>query len=185
MVTTLSAFARYQREEAWTWEHQALLRSRSVGGPKALRAAFERIRVETLTGAVHRNRLKDDVAKMRQRMRDELSTGTAELFDIKQDRGGLADIEFLIDYWALAHADRHPALVTWPDNVRQLEALDEAGLVPTATCLRLKEDYLCLRARTHELALADGGRHAPIADFEELRARVIALWEATFGPTAS
>jgi glutamate-ammonia-ligase adenylyltransferase len=185
MVTTLNAFARYQREEAWTWEHQALLRSRSVGGPAALCAAFERIRVETLTGAVHRDRLKDDVATMRQRMRDELSIGTAELFDIKQDPGGLADIEFLIDYWALAHADRHPALVAWPDNVRQLEALDLARLVPTETCLQLKEDYLSLRARTHELALADGGRHAPIGDFAELRARVVLLWQATFGASAS
>jgi glutamate-ammonia-ligase adenylyltransferase len=184
MVTTLGAFARYQREEAWTWEHQALLRSRSVAGPERLRAEFERIRVETLIHGVRRERLKDDVAHMRRRMREELSTGTAELFDIKQDPGGLADIEFLIDYWALADAERHPALVTWPDNVRQLEALDAAGLVPSATCRQLKEDYLRLRARTHELALADGGRHAPIGDFAELRERVKSLWEATFGGSA-
>jgi len=184
MVTTVAAFARYQREDAWTWEHQALLRSRSVAGPERLRAAFERIRLETLTGAIRRDRLKDDVANMRRRMREELATGTAELFDVKQDPGGLADIEFLIDYWVLAHADRYPALVAWPDNVRQLEALDAAGLLPTATCLELKEDYLTLRARTHELALADGGRHAPIGDFAELRARVVSLWEATFGRAA-
>jgi glutamate-ammonia-ligase adenylyltransferase len=116
-------------------------------------------------------------------MREELATGTAELFDIKQDPGGLADIEFLIDYWVLAQADRHPALVEYPDNVRQLEALDAAGLVPAATCASLKQDYLSLRARTHELALADGGRHAPIADFAELRARVVRLWDETFGAT--
>ena len=181
MVTTIDAFARYQREDAWTWEHQALLRSRSVAGPAKLRDAFERIRVETLTGAVRREKLREDVANMRRRMREELATGTAELFDVKQDAGGLADIEFLIDYWVLAHSDRHPELVTFPDNVRQLEALDAAGLVPGATCRELKEDYLALRARTHELALADGGRHVPIGDFKPLRARVVRLWEATFG----
>jgi glutamate-ammonia-ligase adenylyltransferase len=181
MVTTVDAFARYQREDAWTWEHQALLRSRSVAGPPAMRDAFERIRVETLTKAVRREKLKEDVASMRRRMREELATGTTELFDIKQDAGGLADIEFLIDYWVLAHSDRHPELVTFPDNVRQLEALEAAGLVPGATCRELKADYLALRARTHELALADGGKHAPIADFALLRARVVALWEQTFG----
>ena len=181
MVTTLDAFARYQREDAWTWEHQALLRSRSVAGPKPLRDAFERIRVETLTRAVRRDKLREDVANMRRRMRAELATGTTELFDIKQDAGGLADIEFLIDYWVLARSDQYPELVTFPDNVRQLEALDAAGLVPSATCRELKDDYLALRARTHELALADGGRHAPVGDFKPLRARVVHLWETTFG----
>jgi len=181
MVATLTSFARYQREEAWTWEHQALLRSRSVAGSKPLREAFERIRIETLTSAVDRESLRVEVAKMRRRMRQELSAGTRELFDIKQDPGGLADIEFLIDYRVLANAAEHPALVTWPDNVRQLEALEAAGLVPADVCANLKQDYLTLRARTHELALADGGKCAPIGEFEGLRQRIVRLWDEAFG----
>ena len=181
LVGSLASFARYQREEAWTWEHQALLRSRSVAGPAPLRAAFEKVRVDTLTAAVDRETLRAEVAKMRRRMRQELATGTAELFDIKQDPGGLADIEFLIDYWVLADAARHPALVEYPDNVRQLEALEAAGLVPAATCASLKDDYLALRAKTHALALADGGKRVPAAELEALRTRIVALWRETFG----
>jgi glutamate-ammonia-ligase adenylyltransferase len=181
MVATVSSFARYQREEAWTWEHQALLRSRCVAGPAALQREYERVRQETLTGAVDRDSLRAEVGKMRRRMREELSRGTATSFDVKQDPGGLADIEFLIDYWVLANADRFPALVQYPDNVRQLEALAAAGLVPAATCEQLKQDYLALRARTHELALADAGKCVGLDEFVELRERITGLWDATFG----
>ncbi|MDX1562082.1 MAG: bifunctional [glutamate--ammonia ligase]-adenylyl-L-tyrosine phosphorylase/[glutamate--ammonia-ligase] adenylyltransferase, partial [Gammaproteobacteria bacterium] len=181
MVSSLSSFARYQREEAWTWEHQALLRSRSVAGPEALQQAYERIRIETLTRHVERDTLREEVAKMRARMRQELAAGTPSEFDIKQDPGGMADIEFLIDYWVLANADRYPALVTYPDNVRQLEALEAAGLVAAETCAQLKADYLDLRAVTHELALGDRGKTVPAERFTALRARISALWEEAFG----
>jgi len=184
IVASLESFTRYQREEAWTWEHQALLRSRSIAGSADLCAAFERVRSSTLIDAVKREGLKAEVAKMRQRMRAELASGTAELFDVKQDPGGMADIEFLIDYWVLANADQFPALVEYPDNVRQLEALAAAGLVPAETCASLKQDYLTLRARTHALALADGGKCVPIGEFTALRARTEALWEQTFGAPA-
>jgi glutamate-ammonia-ligase adenylyltransferase len=181
LVASLGSFTRYQHDEAWAWEHQALLRSRSVAGPCRLQDAFERVRLETLTAAVKRDSLKDEVANMRRRMRAELATGTAREFDIKQDIGGLADIEFLIDYWVLANADRYPSLVEYPDNVRQLEALAATGLVPAPTCLALKDDYLYLRAQTHELALSDRGRLVPAEPFAGLRSRVRSLWEQTFG----
>jgi glutamate-ammonia-ligase adenylyltransferase len=181
MVASLENFRRYQREEAWPWEHQALLRSRSVGGAPELRATFENERREILVRHVDRARLKDEVRKMRRRMRKELSIGDAHSFDIKQDAGGLADIEFLIDYWVLARSDVHPELVTYPDNVRQLEALEATGLVPAPHCRRLKEAYLALRQRTHELALAEAGRTVADEEFKELRAWVVAEWLETFG----
>lgn len=180
LVASLGSFARYQRDEAWTWEHQALLRSRSVAGPVRLREAFERIRVETLTDCIRHEDLKQEVTRMRRRMREELATGTVEHFDVKQDTGGLADIEFLIDYWVLANASQFPALVEYPDNVRQLEALEATGLVPAETCASLKADYLRLRAQTHELALSDGGRLTSAEPFEALRARVCSLWQQSF-----
>jgi glutamate-ammonia-ligase adenylyltransferase len=184
MVASLENFRRYQREEAWTWEHQALLRSRSVGGSPQLRATFENERRDILIHHVDRVKLKDEVRKMRARMRKELSKGDSQTFDIKQDAGGLADIEFLIDYWVLASSHAHPALVTYPDNVRQLEALEGARLVPAEDCRRLKEAYLALRKRTHELALAEAGRVVPDAEFKELRAWVVERWLETFGADA-
>ena len=105
LVTTSSAFAEYQRVEAWTWEHQALLHARAVAGDagaaRALRGAAHR-------GAarhVRRDTLREEVRGMRERMRRELSTArTRQHFDIKQDPGGIADIEFLAQYWALLWA---------------------------------------------------------------------------------
>ena len=65
----------------------------------------------------------------------ELSLAKAGSFDIKQDPGGIADIEFLVDYWVLAHSAEYPELVEFPDNIRQLEALERVGLVPAERVL--------------------------------------------------
>ena len=87
LVSSLTAFDLYQRQDAWTWEHQALLRSRAVAGDAGVKAAFEQLRVKALTTYVRRENLAKEVADMRQRMRDELSKGTPELLDVKQDPG--------------------------------------------------------------------------------------------------
>jgi glutamate-ammonia-ligase adenylyltransferase len=180
LVTGLDAFYRYQTVDAWIWEHQALLRSRALVGSQRVREEFERMRREVLTAHVNRAKLKTEVVSMRRRMRTELSQAKNGGFDLKQDRGGLADIEFLVDYWVLSSSDVHPELVEFPDNVRQLEALESAGLVPAQRCRRMKESYLALRGRIHELALDDGNRVVAEDEFEDLRAWVIAVWDEVF-----
>src|SRR5690606_17454838 len=101
-------------------------------------------------------------------------------FDLKQDPGGIADIEFLVDYWVLANADRFPDLVEYPDNIRQLEGLERHGLVPAERCERLKECYLALRRRVHELALDERGRVVGDDELQDVRTWVAALWDETF-----
>jgi glutamate-ammonia-ligase adenylyltransferase len=180
MVTSLESFRRYQETEAWVWEHQALLRSRALAGSRSVCREFERIRTQILTAHIARDKLKAEVAKMRGRMRAELSEAKGQGFDLKQDPGGIADIEFLVDYWVLASSDRHPELVEYPDNIRQLEALERVGLVPAERCAFLKEAYLALRRRVHELALDEAGRVVPAEEFAQLRARVTEIWDETF-----
>jgi glutamate-ammonia-ligase adenylyltransferase len=94
--------------------------------------------------------------------------------------GGLADIEFLVDYWVLASSHEFPELVEFPDNVRQLEALERVGLVPPERCGRMKEAYLALRQRIHELALDEGGRVVAEHEFKDLRAWVVGVWDEVF-----
>jgi glutamate-ammonia-ligase adenylyltransferase len=99
---------------------------------------------------------------------------------LKQDFGGIADIEFLVDYWVLAHSAEHPELIAFPDNIRQLEALERVRLVPPDRCRRLKECYLALRQRVHELALDEGGRVVPERDFAAVREYVSGVWREVF-----
>jgi glutamate-ammonia-ligase adenylyltransferase len=181
LVTSLEGFRHYQTQEAWVWEHQALLRSRALAGSPEVCRAFETIRRDVLVSHVDRTKLKTEVAKMRRRMREELSLAAEGSFDIKQDQGGIADIEFLVDYWVLAHSQAHPELVEFPDNIRQLEALARAGLVPDALCVRLKEAYLALRQRVHELALDEGGRVVPEPELAAVRDFVSSVWREVFG----
>jgi glutamate-ammonia-ligase adenylyltransferase len=181
LMTGIDAFERYQREDAWTWEHQALLRARPVAGDPNLREAFEAIRRRTLRKAVHRDTLRTDVGEMRMRMRRELSKARAGQFDIKQDAGGIADIEFLVQYWVLAAADAHPELLTYTDNIRQLEGLAHVGVLEPATAQWLTDAYIGYRTVLHHMSLeVQGDRVVDAGPYAATRARVTAIWRDTF-----
>jgi len=181
LVTSLSALERYQREEAWTWEHQALLRARAVAGDERVRAGFESLRQRVLVSCVRREDLREEVIRMRLRMRHELSRGDEGRFDIKQDAGGLADIEFLVQYLVLAHAAEHAALLRWSDNIRQLEALAAAGVLDSAVAEHGAEVYRRYRSRLHTLSLAGQPGIVPDGEFGEERSWVRARWTDVFG----
>ena len=177
LVTSLAAFAEYQRREAWTWEHQALLHARAVAGNPALRARFEHVRTEVLRHDVKREGLRAEVRRMRERMRRELSRSAPGQFDIKQDAGGVADIEFLAQYWALAWALRYPPLVMFSDTIRQLESVASANLVPQVSVDTLTAAYRAYRERTHRMSLEGGANVVPADQFMAERAAVRAIWQ--------
>lgn len=180
LVSSLTALDLYERQDAWTWEHQALLRSRAVAGDPGVREAFEKLRVHALTHYVRQEKLATEVVEMRQRMREELSKGTAELLDIKQDPGGITDIEFLVQYLVLREAHRFPDLVRWSDNIRQLEALAEHGILAPADAEELADAYRSYRRRLHHLNLAGAPGLLPRAETAAQTATVIRHWEAVF-----
>jgi glutamate-ammonia-ligase adenylyltransferase len=185
LMTGIDAFERYQQTDAWTWEHQALLRARAVAGNAKLCDAFEVVRRRTLSVAVRRDTLRADVLEMRLRMRRELSRSGAGQFDIKQDAGGIADIEFLVQYWVLAAAQAHPELLTYTDNIRQLEGLAAVGVLDEATAAWLKEAYISYRMVLHHLSLeGDGERIVAAAPYTPTRDRLREIWRATFESVA-
>ena len=179
LVQSLDGFRDYQRGDAWTWEHQALLRARAVAGPPALRARFEAVRLDLLRSGVRRDSLREEVRKMRERMRAELSSPQPGQFDLKRDAGGITDIEFLAQYWTLLWCDRHPELATYSDNIRQLESLASINLVPQATVDVLTGIYRAYRQRIHRLSLDGDATVVAAAEFAEERAQVTAVWAAT------
>ncbi|HET8817954.1 MAG TPA: bifunctional [glutamate--ammonia ligase]-adenylyl-L-tyrosine phosphorylase/[glutamate--ammonia-ligase] adenylyltransferase [Xanthomonadaceae bacterium] len=123
LVSTLASYADYQRERAWTWEHQALVRARGVAGDAGLLAAFDEVRRETLARPRNPSHLRGDVATMRAKMRRELDRSRPGRFDLKQGPGGLVDLEFLLQYRVLRDADRHPALLVPRDTPGLLRAV--------------------------------------------------------------
>jgi [glutamine synthetase] adenylyltransferase / [glutamine synthetase]-adenylyl-L-tyrosine phosphorylase len=180
LMTGIDAFERYQHQDAWTWEHQALLRARAVAGDANLRRRFEAARRRALCTAVRRDTLRSDVTEMRLRMHHELSQSGPGQFDIKQDAGGIADIEFLVQYWVLATAGAHPELVTYTDNIRQLEGLALVGVVDDATARWLKEAYIGYRTVLHHLSLEGGQRVVAAGPHAKTRSRVKEIWSSTF-----
>jgi [glutamine synthetase] adenylyltransferase / [glutamine synthetase]-adenylyl-L-tyrosine phosphorylase len=184
LVTSVDAFERYQEENAWTWEHQALLRSRPVAGSALIAREFERVRSETLRQRVRRDRLREDVIGMRRKMRARLDKTDGERFDLKQGPGGIADIEFLVQYLVLRQANRHPAVIHYPDNIRQLGTLAAAGCLGPDQVARLQDAYKRYRLRLHRLALDEQPPFAAVDEFAEDRRYVMDLWQEVLGEPA-
>jgi glutamate-ammonia-ligase adenylyltransferase len=180
LVTSAESFRRYQQDNAWTWEHQALLRARAVAGSDELAATFDEIRAHTLGKLVRREQLRDDVLQMRQRMRKELDNSNQEHWNLKHGAGGIGDIEFLVQYLVLQHADDFPAVIEFTDNIRQLNALAECGALPLRDASNLQSIYRAYRHRQHHLALDGTEALVPAAEFHAERDSVQSIWDQVF-----
>ncbi|KZX58170.1 bifunctional glutamine synthetase adenylyltransferase/deadenyltransferase [Halioglobus sp. HI00S01] len=182
LVPSVEGFARYQQANAWTWEHQALVRARYVAGDAMVAERIDVIRRETLCQPRDAAAVAQEVVNMRAKMRDHLlPVERDDAFDLKQGSGGIVDIEFMAQYAVLAWAAKHPQLATWPDNVRILEELQRAGLFATDHCRALTEAYLQYRGCAHELALQQRPGVASPAWFAAQRAQVMGCWQELFG----
>ena len=180
LVTDMAAFAAYQHEEAWTWEHQALVRARGVAGDPDTLAAFEAVRREVLCRKRDPERLRREVRDMRSRMRAELAVRESGRFDLKQGPGGIADIEFIVQYGVLRWAHAHPDLVRYSDNIRLLEGLAGAGLMPEDDVRVLSNAYRAYRKRVHNLTLQEVPAVVYEGEFIQTRAAVLAIWKRIF-----
>jgi len=177
LVSHMKTFMEYQTEKAWTWEHQALVRARAICGDQAITQCFEKTRKTTLTKPREKSKLLQDILDMRDKMRRNHVDENPENFNLKQGFGGIVDIEFLVQYLILANASHHPELVKWSDNVRQLEALSDSGIIEKETSLFLKEAYLTFRSRVHRLNLQDKPSIAPEQEIRNLGRKVSEIWK--------
>ena len=150
----VDGFLSYQQNEAWTWEHQALVRARMLVGDADLSQQFSAIKQTILSTARDKQTLLKDVSDMRVKMRQHLLKDGNGI-DLKQSEGGITDIEFMVQYWVLQHATEHPQITNYSDNLRLLDALASANIISTETKHALQEAYLSLREAYHQLTLAD------------------------------
>ncbi|MNZ27351.1 Glutamate-ammonia-ligase adenylyltransferase [compost metagenome] len=188
LVSSLKAFLAYQQSDAWTWEHQALVRARVLAGCQRVARAFEEIRAQVIGQQRDLAELRREVGEMRAKMRDNLGTAStaagtapnafeaASPFDLKQDAGGIVDIEFMVQYAALAWSWQYPDLPHFTDNIRILEALERAGLIASEDVRFLQEAYKAYRAAAHRLALQKQPGVVSGDHFQDERRGVMRIW---------
>ncbi|MCK7459325.1 bifunctional [glutamate--ammonia ligase]-adenylyl-L-tyrosine phosphorylase/[glutamate--ammonia-ligase] adenylyltransferase [Idiomarina aminovorans] len=153
LVTQVRSFARYLREDAWTWELQALVRARPVFGVPALRDTVMDIRQSILSQPRDETELRESIVKMRKKMRKHLTQSNRNMFDLKQDTGGIADIEFITQYLVLRYAHEYPRLCEYSDNVRLLTEAQQLHLLSDVDAQNLINAFQIFRCESHALAL--------------------------------
>ncbi len=177
MVSSVDAFREYQERDAWVWEHQALTRARYCAGDPEVGAAFEAERVAILRRERDPEALRSEVLAMREKMA-AAHPNRSELFDLKHDRGGMIDIEFIVQYLVLAHAHRHPSLTGNLGNIALLKMAGELGLIPLPTAMTVRDGYREYRRLQHAERL-NGAEYARV-EHRPLQAYIAAtlqLWE--------
>ena len=179
MVSSVQAFEKYQHESAWTWEHQALARSRFIVGDPALGARFEHIRREVLSRPPA-DKLREEVLAMREKMHAHITAARDGQFNLKHDPGGLIDIEFIVQYLLLRHAHAEPVIARMSDNIRQLAALEATGLMASVDAAVLRDSYRRLRGEAHRCYLNGEDSVVDGAPWQEVRDKVRAIWQQVF-----
>ena len=181
LVSSLKAFEGYQRESAWVWEHQALTRARFAAGDGSLGAQFESLRRTLLALPRSIDSLRADILAMRARMFEGHPNRSGE-FDIKHDAGGIVDIEFMVQFLVLAHAQTHPELLDNAGNIALLERAASAGLIDATAASACAQAYRDYRRQQHLMRLNDA-RYArvPTDAFAAQRLSVRGLWSQLLG----
>ena len=176
LVSPFASFRDYQMHQAWMWEHQALTRARFAAGDAGIGREFEALRIAILREQRDLAELRREVIAMRQKMLDA-HPNTSGLFDIKHDRGGIIDVEFIVQYLVLGHACGHAALTGNIGNLALLKLAGTLGLIDSGRALAVHGAYRRFRQMQHGLRL-QGDRYArvPRANIEPLARAVMELW---------
>ncbi|MFA1826612.1 bifunctional [glutamate--ammonia ligase]-adenylyl-L-tyrosine phosphorylase/[glutamate--ammonia-ligase] adenylyltransferase [Xanthomonas campestris pv. campestris] len=186
LVSSLASYRDYQRDRAWTWEHQALVRARAVAGDAALCEAFVQVRRETLTRVRDPALLHEDVRKMRARMRSELDRSDAGRLDLKQGAGGLVDLEFLLQAGVLGQAAQHPALLLACATPALIDALVQVQWLPAESAAPLHHAHATLVEAGLSCTLDRGPRLVvstpPIRDACQIVAAIADAQQLRFQP---
>jgi glutamate-ammonia-ligase adenylyltransferase len=193
LVSHIEAFKKYQHNEAWTWEHQALVRARPIAGDDVLLDDYMQLRAEILakpsslqsdSDALITDGLATDVQNMRQKMRNNLNKSDSKLWDIKQGEGGLVDIEFLVQYWALKYSrdliQNVPNARLPFNNVDWLQLLTQHGFISQDVRDQLIQNYRTFREIANHNSLQSQPQLIPKNELEHEKQQVYELWHSTF-----
>ncbi len=179
LVSSLSSFEKYQQQSAWTWEHQALVRSRVIAGDTITAQGFNAIRIDQLRKKRNIEKLRNDVSEMRIKMRKHLDKSTKDgKYSLKQASGGIVDIEFMVQFGVLAWSHKFEQLVQWTDTVRLLEAMANTEVMSEHQAQKLIEAYKIFRSAAHDLQLQNQPAEVLLSEFTEQREAVQLCWQS-------
>ena len=178
LVSEIHAYEQYLKNEAWVWEHQALVRGRFIAGDLTLKTAFTSIRSNILSLPREISGLKTEIRDMREKMRSALATKVPDQFDLKHSQGGIVDIEFMVQFGVLASAVAQPGLMAYTDNVRLLAELEKAGFFSKALAELLTKAYCTYRDTVHRLVLQGETVIVNVEEVAELSQEVAQIWQA-------
>jgi glutamate-ammonia-ligase adenylyltransferase len=180
LVSSVEAFAQYQKSKAWTWEHQALTRARFCSGNAAIGKAFEQIRNDVLCQPRDLAKLREEVVAMRQKISDG-HTNNSNLFDLKHDPGGIVDVEFIVQYLVLAHASQHGDMAKNLGNIALLLRAGELALIPAGLARQTADAYRSFRRAQHAMRLQGMDKVKGIPEeYSSQRQAVLELWRSIF-----
>lgn len=184
LVSTFDAYADYQCQRgentAWTWEHQAMTRARFCLGSPALQTRFDAVRAHVINASRDTLSLQQEIVAMRDKLRAAHNV-KPDLFDVKHSAGGMVDVEFVVQYLVLAHAQQHPALLANVGNIALLLSAEKAGLLPEGVGTAAGSAYRELRRVQHRARLDEQPTQVPQAELATACAAIKALWQAVFG----
>ena len=178
IAVSIDRFEQYQSHHAWSWEHQAITRARFVAGDVQIGARFERLRQDILLQHRDPTAFKLEVIAMREKIA-LAHPNKSDLFDLKHDRGGMVDIEFITQYLVLCYAHQHPALLNNLGNIALLGIAAQQQLIPTTLSEQAISAYRTFRRFQHNLRLQGATvSRLPLSQIQSERDAVIALWQA-------
>ncbi|KLT72838.1 glutamine-synthetase adenylyltransferase [Neisseria arctica] len=178
LACTVAAFEKYQRESAWTWEHQSLTRARFICGKAEIGQAFDALRQEILTRPRNRSELAAEIIEMREKM---FATHPPQEYNVKYARGGVVDVEFIVQYLILAYSGEHPLLLDNYGNIALLNIAADAGLISHTLAEQARTAYRFYRQQQHNTKLRDAEKVEVTEEVQAYYQSVRDLWQQVFG----
>lgn len=181
LAVSVDAFSQYQTQHAWAWEHQAITRARFVAGDTEIGQRFDQIRQQVLLLPRDPEAFKTEVRSMREKIGAGHPNRSAD-FDLKHDRGGMVDVEFITQYLVLCYARQYPVLLENLGNIALLRLAAEVGLIPAGLAPRVADAYRAFRKWQHALRLQGAEKaRVPREQLLDERAAVRELWNTVIG----
>ncbi|MDH5355788.1 MAG: bifunctional glutamine synthetase adenylyltransferase/deadenyltransferase, partial [Gammaproteobacteria bacterium] len=179
LVSSVQAYLKYQQEKAWTWEHQALIRARYIAGSESLGETFADMRQQILSLPRDPDKLRQDILEMREKMHQGKHPAEGRLTNLKHSYGTMVDIEFMVQYWVLLHANKVGSICSYSDNIGLLNELIRLNIIASSNS-QLIDIYLTYHRWLHETVLQNKPAEIASEIIEAEVTRVKQLWKECF-----